>query len=187
MKRHHQVSYGPSLLWVKRYRPIEPIVPPDVGCCSKTGHGFASQQNVAKGHVWTAPGWQGFFSRVQHWSVQPCVRPLSAVHMTAGHNALRGSGPGQELAFDNAVAHVGCPDRRIDRLCITCCSAARVRLGTRPIQAEKSLPDRNIFGSATLATRAVANAGPTPGMSSSRRLASLDRCQALIMRSNSSI
>jgi hypothetical protein len=28
-------------------------------------------------------------------SVQPCVRPLSAVHMTAGHNALRGSGPGQ--------------------------------------------------------------------------------------------
>src|SRR4051812_43140255 len=34
--------------------------------------------------------------------------------MTAGHNALRGSGPGQKLAFDNAVAHVGCPDRRID-------------------------------------------------------------------------
>jgi hypothetical protein len=60
-----------------------------------------------------------FFSRTQHWSVQPCVRPLSAVHMTAGHNALRGSGPGQKRAFDNAVAHVGCPDRRIDRLCIT--------------------------------------------------------------------
>ena len=48
-------------------------------------------------------------------------------------------------------------------------------------------PDRNAFGSATLATRAVANAGPTPGISSSRRLASLDRCQAMIMRSNSSI
>jgi hypothetical protein len=29
--------------------------------------------------------------------------------MTAGHNALRGSGPGQNLAFDDAVAHVGCP------------------------------------------------------------------------------
>src|SRR3954462_9765157 len=43
-------------------------------------------------------------------------------HMTAGHNALRGSGPGQNLAFDNALAHVGCPDRRIDRLCITRCS-----------------------------------------------------------------
>ena len=43
--------------------------------------------------------------------------------MTAGHNALRGSGPGQNPAFDNnAMAQVGCPDRRIDRLCITCCS-----------------------------------------------------------------
>src|SRR6476620_5828208 len=45
--------------------------------------------------------------------------------MTAGHNALRGSGPGQNLAFDNALAHVGCPDRRIDRLCITCCSLSQ--------------------------------------------------------------
>ena len=57
----------------------------------------------------------------QAWSVQPCVRPVNAVHMTAGHNALRGSGPDQNLAFDNAMARVGCPDRRIDRLCITCC------------------------------------------------------------------
>jgi hypothetical protein len=55
------------------------------------------------------------------WSVQPCVRPVRAVHMTAGHNALRGSGPGQKPAFDNALAQVGCPDRRIGRLCITCC------------------------------------------------------------------
>jgi hypothetical protein len=53
------------------------------------------------------------------WSVQPCVRPVGAVHMTAGHNALCGSGPGQNRAFDNAVAYVDCPDRRIDRLCIT--------------------------------------------------------------------
>ena len=75
-----------------------------------------------KCHVWTAPGWQGFSSRLQHWSVRPCVRPVSAVHMTAGHNALRGSGPGHNHAFDNALAQVGCPDRRIDRLCITCCS-----------------------------------------------------------------
>src|SRR5437763_4647675 len=51
------------------------------------------------GHVWTAPSWQELSSRMQHWSVQPCVRPLDAVHMTAGHNALRGSGPGQQLAF----------------------------------------------------------------------------------------
>jgi hypothetical protein len=59
------------------------------------------------------------------WSVQPCVRPVSAVRMTAGHNALRGSGPGQKLAFDHAVALVGCPDRQIDRLCITCCSPSQ--------------------------------------------------------------
>jgi hypothetical protein len=26
---------------------------------------------------------------LQAWSVQPCVRPLGAVHMTAGHNARR--------------------------------------------------------------------------------------------------
>ena len=49
-----------------------------------------------------------------------CCRLFGAVHMTAGHNALRGSGPGQRPAFDNAMAHVGCPDRRIDRLCIMC-------------------------------------------------------------------
>src|SRR5258706_9855087 len=34
-----------------------------------------------------------FLHVLQHWSVQPCVRPFNAVHMTAGHNALRGSGP----------------------------------------------------------------------------------------------
>src|ERR1700747_3474386 len=79
-------------------------------------------QTSAKGHVWTAPSWQGLSSCTQHWSVQPCVRPVDAVHITAGHNALRGSGPGQKLAFDNALAKMGCPDRRIDRLCITCCS-----------------------------------------------------------------
>ena len=66
---------------------------------------------------------QNFTSR--RWSVQPCVRPVSAVRMTAGHNALRGSGPGQKPAFDDALAQVGCPDRRIDRLCITCCSPSQ--------------------------------------------------------------
>src|ERR1700751_1184754 len=59
------------------------------------------------------------------WSVQPCVRPFGAVHMTAGHNALRGSGPGQDRAFKDSVALMGCPDRRIDRLCITCCSSSQ--------------------------------------------------------------
>jgi hypothetical protein len=65
------------------------------------------------------------FFTLQAWSVQPCVRPFCAVHMTAGHNALRGSGPGQKPAFDNALAQVGCPDRRIDRLCITFCSPSQ--------------------------------------------------------------
>ena len=49
----------------------------------------------------------------------------SAVYVTASHNALRGSGPGQKHAFNNALAQVGCPDRRIDRLCITCCSPSQ--------------------------------------------------------------
>jgi len=66
-----------------------------------------------------------FLHVLQHWSVQPCVRPFDAVHMTAGHNALRGSGPDQTPAFDNASTQVGCPDRRIDRLCFTCCSSSQ--------------------------------------------------------------
>ena len=71
---------------------------------------------------------KSFFHVLQHWSVQPCVRPFNAVHMTAGHNALRGSGPDQKLAFDNAMAQVGYPDRRIDRLCITCCSPSNLHI-----------------------------------------------------------
>src|SRR5262245_43537637 len=59
--------------------------------------------------------------------------------------------------------------------------------GTKPIQAEKSRPDRNAFGSAILATSAVAKAGPTPGISSSRLLVSCDRCQIMIWRSKSRI
>ena len=36
--------------------------------------------------------------------------------------------------------------------------------GTIPIQAEKLRPDRKVCGSATLAARAVASSGPTPGI-----------------------
>ena len=81
--------------------------------------------SVAKGPCVDGSELARLFSRMQHWSVQPCVRPLGAVHMTAGHNALRGSGPGQKPAFDDAMAQVGCPDRRIDRLCITCGSPSQ--------------------------------------------------------------
>ena len=66
-----------------------------------------------------------FLHVLQDWSVQPCVRPFDAVHVTAGHNALRGSGPDQTPAFDNASTQVGCPDRQIDRLCVTCCSPSQ--------------------------------------------------------------
>src|SRR5215475_14395207 len=51
-------------------------------------------------HVWTAPSWQGLIFTFAGWSVQPCVRPVCAVHMTAGHNAFRGSGPGQKPAIE---------------------------------------------------------------------------------------
>jgi ligand-binding sensor domain-containing protein len=62
----------------------------------------------AKGHVWTASSQQLLSSRAQHWSVRPFVRPVNAVHMTVGHNALRASGHGHKLGFDNAQAFVGC-------------------------------------------------------------------------------
>ena len=61
------------------------------------------------------------FFTSQAWSVLPCVRPLAAVHMTAGHNALRGSGPGQKPAFDNAMALGG-----VDTYLIHKMMAARV-------------------------------------------------------------
>ena len=66
-----------------------------------------------------------FFTSAVLVGAAMCSASISAVHVTAGHNALRGSGPGQKDAFDNALAHVGCPDRRIDRLCITCCSPSQ--------------------------------------------------------------
>ena len=51
---------------------------------------------------------------LRRWSVQPCVRPVSAVRMTAGHNALRGSGPDQQPAFKGCTGTNGLsrsPDR----------------------------------------------------------------------------
>src|SRR5262249_18365466 len=55
---------------------------------------------------------------------------------------------------------------------VECC------LGTNPIHAARLRPDENVFQSPTSATNAVATIGPTPGISSSRRLSSLERCQA---------
>src|SRR6516165_7977094 len=50
---------------------------------------------------------RGIFT-LQPWSVQPCVRPVCAVHMTAGHNALRGSGPDQYLHSKTQTATILC-------------------------------------------------------------------------------
>jgi hypothetical protein len=52
-------------------------------------------------------------------------------------------------------------------------------LGTSPIHAARLRPDPNAFQSPISATRAVATIGPIPGISSSRRLASHDRCHHL--------
>src|SRR5215468_567325 len=85
-----------------------------------------TSRDVAEGPCVDGSGLARRIFTLQQWSEQPCVRPSCAVPMTAGHNALRGSGPGQKLAFDDAVALVGCPERRIDRLCITCCSPSQL-------------------------------------------------------------
>src|SRR6266511_2173037 len=64
---------------------------------------------------------------------------------------------------------------------VECC------LGTKPIHAARLRPDENVFQSPTSATNAVATIGPTPGISSSRRLSSLERCQAWLRFSMATI
>src|SRR6516225_2687398 len=63
----------------------------------------------------------------------------------------------------------------------------RVLFRHQPDPGQKSRPERKALGSAMLATRAVASAGPTPGIASSRLLVSFDRCQAMMRRSNTNI
>src|SRR3974390_1994225 len=72
-------------------RPREPIT----SAFASYGHAGASAYIRVDGS-----GLARTFFTHAGWSVQPCVRPFRAVHMTAGHNALRGSGPGQNLAFE---------------------------------------------------------------------------------------
>ena len=44
---------------------------------------------------------KSFVDLVHRWSELPCVRPLdAALDVAAGHNALRGSGPGQKPALE---------------------------------------------------------------------------------------
>ena len=113
---------------------------------------------------------------VQHRSGQPCVRPIHAAHKAAGHNAFRGSGPGQKLAFDNAVAQVECPDRRIDQSCITCCLPFPT-VPTAPPRRYFLRPGRLSQRDWLLVTLALGRHGPnhppTPGIASSRLSGSL--------------
>ena len=59
--------------------------------------------------------------------------------------------------------------------------------GTKPIHAARLRPDENVLQSPTSASSAVASIGPTPGISSSRRLSSHERCQAWIRASMATI
>jgi hypothetical protein len=111
---------------------------------------------------------------LRRWSEQPCVRPLSAVHRTAGHNALRGSGPGQKHTFEDAVAHVDCPDRRIDRRCITSqplrhtgTSRSRLRRERRVHCSVRSLPSSPGHPDEFVGERNGCDLGGAPGQQSS--------------------
>src|SRR6202035_500534 len=54
---------------------------------------FSSTSHVRFVPCVDGPGLARRIFTSQAWSVLSCVRPLGSVHMTAGHNALRGSGP----------------------------------------------------------------------------------------------
>jgi hypothetical protein len=91
-------------------------------CRNRRGRaGGIGEQRPLYPHVWTAPSWQGLFSRLQHWSVRPCVRPFSAAHRPLAIMPSADQVPINSAHSTNAWGEVGCPDRRIDRLCITCC------------------------------------------------------------------
>ena len=73
----------------------------------------------ALGHVWTAPPWQELSELLQHWSGAVMCPACLCDGEAAGHNAMRGSGPNRKHAFKDALTHAGCPDPRIDLVCIT--------------------------------------------------------------------
>ncbi len=77
-------------------------------------------------HVWTAPVWQELSSRF--CSIGRCSHVFGLLMRFTRPLAIMPSAdqvPDQTLAFKNALAHVGCPDRQIDRLCITRCSPSQ--------------------------------------------------------------
>ena len=62
---------------------------------------------------------KNFLTSLQHWSGAVMCPACLCGREAAGHNALRGSGPNRKHAFKDALTHAGCPDPRIDLVCIT--------------------------------------------------------------------
>src|SRR5881392_4069392 len=62
---------------------------------------------------------KNFLTQLQHWSGAVMCPACLCGREAAGHNALRGSGPNQKHAFKDALTQTGCPDPRIDLVCIT--------------------------------------------------------------------
>jgi hypothetical protein len=67
---------GACRIWVKRVdlaiSALRPLIP-------RKRRNSRHRRTSRKCHVWTAPSWQKLSSRKQHWSGQPCVRPVGAV------------------------------------------------------------------------------------------------------------
>jgi len=78
------------------YGPIEPV-------------SLASRTRQLIAHVWTALLWQVQTEVLQSWSVRPCVRPVGAARMTAGHNAFREDGSRSKARARSAWARLGFP------------------------------------------------------------------------------
>ena len=51
---------------------------------------------------------------MQGWSVRPCVRPVYAVHMTAGHHAFRKRAPTKTTHSKREFGHSGGVTERVD-------------------------------------------------------------------------
>jgi hypothetical protein len=88
-----RTTTGRCRIWVKRRHPRN--------CLRKSGSALKADIDRLVTHVREGPcvDGSGLARRIftsQAWSVLPCVRPVGAVHMTAGHNALRGIGSSSE-------------------------------------------------------------------------------------------
>ena len=112
-------------------RPLRSWVRTDKTPCEHNESGYPSIADMRADIDWRrlvpcvdGSELKGLSSRLQHWSVQPCVRPLDAAHMALAIMPSRIRSRSKARIRD-AMALVGCPDRRIDRLCITCCSSSQ--------------------------------------------------------------